>query len=476
MSLESKRQQLADFNVKASSDNDAKKRLTALFDPDTFVEMNAFAMTNDVSCGVITGYGYVDGNPVYAFAQDNSVDGGAVGRIHAEKIKKVYEMASKTGAPVVAIYDSKGARLNEGFDALAGYGDMLALSNNLSGVVPQIAVVLGTCAGVSAMLACGADFVVMSESAELFMTAPFVAKANGEAAEGAGTAAFAEKCGVAHLVCKDDQDALAQTRTLLSLLPINNLSMVPQFEYEEDVAGADTLLQYMAKEVCVCQAVKAIADASSVIVLQKEFGKGVFTALGTLAGSTVGFAGTKGEKLTADDSAKLARFVRTCDAFSIPVVTLVDTDGFVPSSKAELAGSIRESAKLAHAYAEATCPKIALITGDAVGSAYIALAGKGANADMVMAWPSAMISAMAPEAAVEILWHEKLAGVDKAGRKQLVEEYKDTLASPLEAAKNGYIDQIFEPDQTRAYLIGALDMLSGKRVSKMPKKHGNMPL
>ena len=476
MSLESKRQQLADFNVKASSDNDAKKRLTALFDPDTFVEMDAFAMTNDVSCGVITGYGYVDGNPVYAFAQDNSVDGGAVGRVHAEKIKKVYEMASKTGAPVVAIYDSKGARLNEGFDALAGYGDMLALSNNLSGVVPQIAVVLGTCAGVSAMLACGADFVVMSEGAELFMTAPFVAKANGEAAEGAGTAAFAEKCGVAHLVCKNDQDALAQTRTLLSLLPINNLSMVPQFEYEEDAAGADTLLQYMAKEVCVCQAVKAIADASSVIVLQKEFGKGVFTALGTLAGSTVGFAGTKGEKLTADDSAKLARFVRTCDAFSIPVVTLVDTDGFVPSLKAELAGSIRESAKLAHAYAEATCPKIALITGDAVGSAYIALAGKGANADMVMAWPSAMISAMAPEAAVEILWHEKLAGVDKAGREQLVEEYKDTLASPLEAAKNGYIDQIFEPDQTRAYLIGALDMLSGKRVSKMPKKHGNMPL
>ena len=477
MSLESKRQQLADFNLKASSDNDAKKRLTALFDPDTFVEMDAFAMTNDISCGVITGYGYVDGNPVYAFAQDNSVDGGAVGRIHAEKIKKVYEMASKTGAPVVAIYDSKGARLNEGFDALAGYGDMLALSNNLSGVVPQIAVVLGTCAGVSAMLACGADFVVMSEKAELFMAAPFVTKANGESVEEAGTAVYAEKCGVAHLVCKDDQDALMQTRTLLSLLPINNLSMVPQFEYEEDAAGADTLLQYMLKEeACTCKAVKAIADASSVVVLQKEFGKGVVTALGTLAGSTVGFAATKGKKLTSDYSAKLARFVRTCDAFSIPVVTLVNTDGFVPSSKAELAGSIRESAKLAHAYAEATCPKIALITGDAVGSAYIALAGKGANADMVMAWPSAMISALAPDAAVEILWHEKLAGLDKAGREQLTEEYKNTLASPLEAAKNGYIDQIFEPDQTRAYLIGALDMLSGKRVSKMPKKHGNMPL
>ena len=253
--------------------------------------------------------------------------------------------------------------------------------------------------------------------------------------------------------------------------------MVPQFEYEEDPAGADTLLQYMMnEESCTCKAVKAIADASSVLLLQKEFGKGVVTALGTLAGSTVGFAATKGKKLTSDDSAKLARFVRTCDAFSIPVVTLVNTDGFVPSSKAELAGSIRESAKLAHAYAEATCPKIALITGDAVGSAYIALAGKGANADMVMAWPSAMISALAPDAAVEILWHEKLAGLDKAGREQLTEEYKNTLASPLEAAKNGYIDQIFEPDQTRAYLIGALDMLSGKRVSKMPKKHGNMPL
>ena len=230
------------------------------------MEMDAFAMANDVSCGVITGYGYVDGNPVYAFAQDNSVDGGAVGRIHAEKIKKVYEMASKTGAPVVAIYDSKGARLNEGFDALAGYGDMLALSNNLSGVVPQIAVVLGTCAGVSAMLACGADFVVMSEKAELFMAAPFVTKANGESVEEAGTAAYAEKCGVAHLVCKDDQDALTQTRTLLSLLPINNLSMVPQFEYEEIRPVQIPLLQYMMnEESCTCKAVKAIADASSVL-------------------------------------------------------------------------------------------------------------------------------------------------------------------------------------------------------------------
>lgn len=201
MSLESNMQRLA--GQETAAETDAKKRLNALFDPDTFVEVGAFTMAGDKASGVVTGYGYVDGSPVYAFAQDNTVDGGAVGRVHAEKIKKLYEMAAKTGAPVVAVYDSKGARLNEGHDVLAGYGELLAVSNNLSGVVPQISVVLGTCAGVSAMLACSADFVVMSEKAEFFLTAPFVTEALGDKTEGAGTAANAMKAGVAHFVCAD---------------------------------------------------------------------------------------------------------------------------------------------------------------------------------------------------------------------------------------------------------------------------------
>ncbi len=475
MSLESNMQRLA--GQETAAETDAKKRLNALFDPDTFVEVGAFTMAGDKASGVVTGYGYVDGSPVYAFAQDNTVDGGAVGRVHAEKIKKLYEMAAKTGAPVVAVYDSKGARLNEGHDVLAGYGELLAVSNNLSGVVPQISVVLGTCAGVSAMLACSADFVVMSEKAEFFLTAPFVTEALGDKTEGAGTAANAMKAGVAHFVCADDEEAMNQTRKLLSLLPINNLSAAPMFEFEENEAGVQTLMNYMTgEETDTVKALESIADAENLLVLQNGFGSGAVTALGTLNGSAVGFAATVGEKLNADDCAKLARFVRTCDAFSLPVVTLVDTDGFVPSAKGELAGSVRESAKLAHAYAEATCPKVAVITGDAFGPAYIALAGKGANADVVIAWPSAVISALNPEASVEVLWQDRVAGADKAKRAELAEEYKDTLASPFEAAKGGYVDFITAPENTRQTLVSVLDMLSGKRVSKMPKKHGNMPL
>lgn len=227
-----------------------------------------------------------------------------------------------------------------------------------------------------------------------------------------------------------------QTRKLLSLLPINNLSAAPMFEFEENEAGVQTLMNYMTgEETDTVKALEAIADAENLLVLQNGFGSGAVTALGTLNGSAVGFAATVGEKLSADDCAKLARFVRTCDAFSLPVITLVDTDGFVPSAKGELAGSVRESAKLAHAYAEATCPKVAVITGDAFGPAYIALAGKSANADVVIAWPSAVISALNPEASVEVLWQDRAAGADKAKRAELAEEYKDTLASPFEAAK-----------------------------------------
>lgn len=476
MSLDNKMQRLAE-QTEAAAETGAKQRLSALFDPDTFVELDAFAAAGEKASGVVTGFGYVEGSPAYAFAQDQKADGGAVGRVHAAKIKKLYEMAAKTGAPLIAVYDSQGARLGEGLDMLAGYGELLALSNNLSGVVPQISVVLGTCAGMSAMLACSADFVVMTEKAEFFLSAPFVTEANGEKTAGAGTAENAMKSGTAHLVCKDEGEALAQTRRLLSYFPVNNLSAVPMFEYEVDENGGTYAANYMlGNETCTAKLVKAIADLDSVMVLQKEFGKNTVTALGTLAGSTVGFAMTKGRALDPDDCAKLARFVRTCDAFSVPVVTFVNTPGFVPSARDELAGSVRESAKLAHAYAEATCAKICVISGEAYGPAQIALAGKGANADIVIAWPSAVISALNPEASVEILWQDRLAGADQAKRAALVEEYCDTLASPFEAAANGYVDFVTAPEQTRETLTNVLDMLSGKRVSKMPKKHGNMPL
>ncbi len=475
MNLEKKLQQLVKQN--GTDVSDAVSRLNNLFDSDTFVQTDMFAMAGEQPCGVITGFGYIDGNPAYAFAQDPTVDGGAVGKIHTQKIKKIYEMAAKTGAPIIGIYDSKGVRLGEGQDALAGYGELLTIMNNLSGVVPQISVVLGTCAGISAMLACGADFVILSEQAEFFLTAPFVTNATEEMADGAGSASNALRSGVAHLVTKDSETALKEAARLVGMLPINNLSAAPNFEYEEDPTGAQILLNRMVGEESSATAViKALADHQSAIFLQEGFGASVVTALATLGGSTVGIVCTNGGTLDPSDTVKIARFVRTCDAFSLPIVTLVDTEGFLPSAKAELAGSIRESAKLAHAYAEATCPKVSVVIGNAYGAAYIALAGKGANADIVMAWPNAMISALSPEASVEVLWQDKLAGADQSARAELVETYKDTLASPFEAAKSGYIDFVISPEETRRNLIQVLDMLSGKRVSKLPKKHGNIPL
>ncbi len=479
MSPESRMQKLAQLQDASSGSADVQKRLALLFDEGTFVELDSLAKVGEDGSGVVTGYGYVDGNLVYAFAQDSGVAGGALGRVHASKIKKIYEMAAKTGCPVVAMYDSNGVRIDEGNEALSAYGELLACQNRLSGVVPQIAVVLGVCAGCSAMLACGADYVVMGKDGQLFMTAPFTAKANGDDTPGAGTAENAAKSGVAHLVLDTEEDVMAAVKELLLYLPSNNLSMVPVCEYEENGEGPAALaaaygdLDKASGELLVT----AIADKQSVMELQPQFGDASYTALARVQGSTVGFAYANGV-LTSADSVKLARFMRTCDAYAIPVVTMVNTEGFVPSAAAELAGSIRETALLAHAYAEATCPKVSLVLGEGIGSAYIALAGKGANADLALAWPGAVISPLKPETAVEFLWHDKLAGASDlaAKRNELKEEYKDTLASAFQAAQDGVIDGVIDPAATRTQLISALEMLSGKRVSNLPKKHGNMPL
>lgn len=481
MSPESKMQKLAEVNQAFSKDSAAKKRLEMLFDEGTFVETCGFAMAGEEPSGVVTGYGYVEGELVYAYAQDSEVAGGAVGRVHGEKIAKVYALAAKTGCPVVAVFDSNGARLDEGNDALAAYGEMLMWSNNLSGVVPQISVVLGVCAGCAAMLATSADLVVMSEKAELFMTPPFTAKANGERVEGAGTAENAAKAGVAHIVCADDAAAMQTVKELLMKLPENNLAVTPIAEFAENENGQSTLAAAFAdiEHADVKSVLEAVADADSVVELQSAFGQAAYTALAGIQGSTVGLIATDKTNgaLDSDASAKIARFVRMCDAFAIPIVTFVDTEGFAQSAKGELAGSIREAAKLAHAYAEATCPKISVVIGSAYGPAYIALAGKNANADVTIAWPSAVISALKPEATVEFLWHDKLKDAEDvaAKRAELVTEYVDTAASPFEAAKGGSIDQVIDPALTRGTIINALDMLAGKRVSKLPKKHGNMP-
>jgi len=448
----------------ADAKKPARARLCTLFDPDTFVELDALMTAGENESGVVAGYGLVEGGVVYAFSQDQTADKGAVSAAHARKVQKVYELAAKTGCPVVCIYDSNGAKLSEGGEMLAEYSKMLMWSNNLSGVVPQISVVLGPCGGVSAMLAAGADAVIMEKKAELFLTAPFVAKANGDAAGDAGTAESAARSGAADIVCDGEEACLSTARRLLTLLPQNNLSSLPMFDYSENTEGFDPA-------GCPKLIVKGIADADSTVELAPAYGQGVYTFLGAMAGATAAFLTTsRNNPLDAAACAKAARFVKLCDAFSIPLVTLLDSPGFVLSSDA---GVIREAAKLASAYAEATTAKISLVTGRAFGPAFVALASKNSGADVTLAWPSAQISALSPETAVEFLWADRYKGTADAAatHKALVEEYVSTEASPVEAAKGGYVEAVIPPEASRKTIIGMLDMLAGKRETRLPKKH-----
>ena len=463
MALENTLSKLTDMKNELSSSTSARQRLTYLYDEGAFTELDMFTKQGDSSCGVITAFGYVDGSPVYAFSQDITVKRGALGENHAKKIKKIYDLAAKTGVPVVGIYDSFGAVISEGVKALSAYGELLMWASNLSGVVPQVSVIAGTCASSSAMLATSADFVVMAKDAELFITPNSKDTVNNYAENSA-------KCGTANLICDTDKEAVEMARTLVTILPMNNLSAVPMFEYTAPVFDMKTEADSM---------VKSIADADSVIELSPDFGVASYTALASVNGATVGFLATNktNAKLTADDCSKLSRFVRTCDAFAIPVITLVDTEGFELSDEAEVKGSLRDMTKLAHAYAEATTAKISLIVGKAYGPAYIALAGKGANADLTYAYPVAVISPLAPETAVEFLKHDELKGaadLDKK-RKELADEYCANEASAFKAAEDNCIDDIIDPADTRATIITALEILAGKRISRLPKKHSNMP-
>lgn len=434
----------------------AKERLSLLFDDGVYSEINSKAKEKNAPTGVVTAYGYVNGNAVYAFSQDKSVNNGAVGLAQAEKITKLYELAAKTGTPVVGIHDSNGAYVDGSAESLAAYGKMLNAASVISGVVPQISVIAGTCAGSAAMIACSADFVIMTKESELFM-APNTA---------AGSAETASKSGIASVVCDDDKAAVEKARELINLLPVNNLSPVPMFEFAESGAAAGNTLDSI---------VTAIADADSVVELSDGFGKAAYTALATIGGATAGIAATNksAEKMTADDCMKLARFIRTCDAFSIPVVTFVDTEGL---ADLDAASGIKAVTTLANSYAEATTAKIAVVTGKAIGPVFIALAGNSSNSDFTYAWENAVIAPFAPVTAVEFMWHDKLEGTADltAKRNELAAEYEKTTASALAAAENGFIDEIIDSADTRAVLTSALDILSGKRSQKLPKKHNNI--
>lgn len=433
-------------------DTYARKRLTNLFDEGSFTEIDAYAKSGNGDVEVVAGFGCVYGMPVYAFSQDVSIDGGAISKSQGNKIKKIYELATKTGAPIIGIYDSNGVKLSQGIEALASYGEMLKLSNSISGVVPQISVIAGACLGTSALVAAAADVVIMSKDSEFSLSAPCTA-----------TADECLKNGIASIVAENVDKAVEMAKEIVSKLPINNLSQAQYTEFAEDIAFLSNECGTIKDDTK--SIINAIADTGSSIELYETFGTTVVTSLSTVAGTTVGFVGFNGQSIDSDSCDKASRFVRLCDAYNLPVVTLVNADGYKKTDNAIL----RQASKLSSTYAEATTAKIALITGDAIGSAYISLAGNGANPDVVFAWKCAVVSALEPQAAVAVMYNDKLAAGED--RETLVAKYKANDATPLNAAAVGQIDDIFSPAETRAKVIAALDMLAGKRVTTLPKKH-----
>lgn len=452
MLTESQKAKFEAYKTASSNSSKAKERLADLFDEGMYTEIDAGVKNGDDYAGVITAYGYVDGSPVYAFSQDKSVKGGAVNKQHSAKICKIFDLAARTGVPVVGIYDSNGAFIDDGAEAIKAYSDMLMWTNNLSGVVPQISVIAGTCAGSSAMIACSADFVVVTDDAELYTTVGKEVK--GEDAIANGTAA---------LSAKNDKEAIESVKKLISMLPANNISAIPMFEFVSTGKIANGTADDIAS---------AIADADSIIELSAGFGASSYTAIATIGGSAVGIAATNKttDKLTSDDCAKLARFVRTCDAFTIPVLTIIDTEGFDNDA------CVRDMAKLANAYAEATTLKISLVAGKAYGAAMAAL-GAG-NADITYAYADAVISPVAPVTAVEFLWHDKLKGAADlaAERNKLAVQYADENASAFDAAAKNCVNDIITAEEARTKVQSALEVMAGKRLTKrLPKKHSNMP-
>lgn len=445
MFTESQMAKLEQYNNAAAAQSPAKERLAKLFDDGAYTEIDGAVKDGE---GVITAYGYIDGNAAYAFSQDITAKSGAVSRQHAAKICKICDLASRNGIPIIGIYDSDGAFVEDGADAIKAYSEILTWTNNLSGVVPQISVIAGACAGSAALIACSADFVITTDKAELYLAA------------GADKTATA---GTASIAAKDEDEAIEKARKLISVLPANNISSAPEFEFAAPTASAEGDASVVAE---------AIADEGSIIEISADFGKSAYTAIALIGGSAVGIAATNksSDKLTSDDCAKLARFVRTCDAFSIPVVTIVDTEGFEKNS------GIRDIAKLANAYAEATSLKITVVSGKAYGSAMVALAC--GNADVTYAYPNAVISPVAPVTAVEFLSHDKLKGAENVAalREKLAADYADEEASAFAAADKGCVDEIITPDNARAKIISVLELMAGKRMNKrLPKKHSNMP-
>ena len=437
----------------AETKQQIRRILFSLFDEGSVMEIGELAA--DGESGVLTAWGTADGNPVFAFAQDSGTLGGAFGAAASKKIEKIYELAAQNGAPVVGIFDSKGVRIAEGGEALAALGKFMNSANTLSGVVPQIAVVTGTCGGAMAMIAGCADALILCQDAQLFLTPDDLIKAAQPDYKPAKSSVSAAKNGTAALVTKDAFSAVAAARKLLSYLPSNNLDVPPVFDFSEPIDG--------------------LADTDSFYELYSEYGKTAKVGFATIGGQSVGLVSTaKDEKgyIHGCGAKKIIRFVRLCDAYSIPVITLVDTDGFAPDGESEAKGAIWTASTLSQAYAEATCAKISVVTGKAIGPVYIATCGKSANADVVFAYEGAIISPVNPDAALIINAPQLLDNCkNEDERKMVYAAYAQDKLGAKAAASAGLADAIVTPETVRARVLSALSMLAGKRVSRMPKKH-----
>ncbi len=447
----------------------ARERVTALLDPESFVEVGMFAS------GVVTGFGTVEDRPVYVYAQEYAKDFGAMDAAQADKIVRIMDLAVKTGAPVVALLDSAGADLTKGVSALDAYARIMAKTAQISGVVPQISVIAGPCAGGATAIPAMGDFVVAANTAEMFVTGPQVVSARtGKdiSAKELGGAETLDANGLAHLCAASEAEAFAQVRRLIALLPANNEEDAPMLMQDDLNRQLDIDSYYDAHDLLA-----RVADFGDYLELQKSFGKSMVAALGRLGGRSVGFLANNPaqEDGALNDQAcqKAARFVRMCDCFNIPVISFVNTAGQGTVTACENAKAIKGSAQLIGAYAEASVPKVSVICGQAIGSAYAAMGSRGLGADMVLSWPKAVIAPMDADAAVYVLQRDAIkAGQDVEELKAAYQKDNDGFA----AAKAGLVDDVIEPAATRQMVAAALEMLLGKREVALPKKHANLPL
>jgi propionyl-CoA carboxylase beta chain len=480
----------------------ARERVDLLLDPGTFQELDMFAThrTSDFGLadqkvlgdGVVTGYGKIDGRLVYVFSQDFTVFGGSLSEAHAEKICKIMDLAMKNGAPVIGLNDSGGARIQEGVVSLGAYADIFLRNTLASGVVPQISAILGPCAGGAVYSPAITDFIFMVEgTSHMFVTGPNVLKTvtHEEVTfeDLGGATVHNATSGVAHFALPTEAECLLAIRTLLGYLPSNNMDDAPTRDSDDPITGADEALDAIIpdnpnKAYDMKEVIRHVVDRGSFFEVQEQWARNIIVGFARLAGRSVGIVAQQPSVIAGvldiNSADKAARFVRFCDCFNIPLVTLEDVPGFLPGVEQEHGGIIRHGAKLLYAYCEATVPKVTVITRKAYGGAYDVMSSKHVRGDINYAWPTAEIAVMGVDGAVNIIFKDEIEQAENPDtrRQELVSYYQEKFANPYVAAARGYVDEVIEPRHTREKLIVALDMLKNKRDTNPPKKHGNIPL